>query len=456
MLRDRDAALAPGMLLALSLLGLLGDCDGPSGPGNDPPVAEAGDDQNVVLGRLVTLDGGRSHDEDGGTLSFQWSFASIPAGSTATLSDQASATPTFRPDVAGTYGLRLVVSDGKAASAPDAVTVTVECTGGEIYNNAQWIVGRQASSVPEDPFQVVVNGNACGTTKLLTFASRVAGGTGYPQVFVINSSGYLRIKAGADPSLPLPFGQSFVLGPAVAGTSASFPGTTLFFNPQLQSVSIDTSLLNADGTGTLLIRLVANDAGLPAGSTKSNQIMNLGWDIRLHEPTDARTQADVAGRFTFTEAVTLDPVRTAELQSFRLFQISTLYIDGQSHDVDALRFRGAAGLVELFYAPGLAGTLLPQSPVHLDPANPVFESLHTDDQGAPNGNTPSFRVQELRTTGLAGPVTPRAFFVATTDVNDDNLGAWLHQAPSQATLAAGTAGTIEYSIVATTDPLPAP
>ena len=184
--------------------------------------------------------------------------------------------------------------------------------------------------------------------------------------------------------------------------------------------------------------------------------MDLTWEIRLHEPTDSRTEASVAGRFTFTETVTLDPVRTGEFQSFRLFQVSTLYIDGGSHDVDALRFRGTGGLVQLFYAPGLAGMLLPQPPVHLDPANPVFESLHTDDQGAPNGNTPSYRIVGLRTTGTAGPITPRAFFVATTDVNDDNLGAWLHQSPPQATFAAGTTGTIEYDIVATTDPLAPP
>jgi hypothetical protein len=60
-----------------------------------------------------------------------------------------------------------------------------------------------------------------------------------------------------------------------------------------------------------------------------------------------------------------------------------------------------------------------------------------------------------QTTGpVTGTITPRAFFVATNDVNDDNLGAWLHQSPSQPTIHAGTTGRIEYSVVATTDPLP--
>jgi PKD domain len=454
MMRERGVAVA-GMLLALWLPGLLNGC-GQQPVANDQPVADAGGDQNVVLGALVALDGGGSRDPDGDVLSFRWSFTRRPSGSTVAMSNPTSATPTFRPDAVGAYEIGLAVSDGQGDDSSDAVAITVGCDGDKIFDNAEWIVARQASAVPEDPFQVTVNGINCGTAKLLTFASRVTGTTGYPQVFVINSSGYLRIKAGADPSPPIPFGQSLVLGPAITGTSASFPGTTLFFNPQLQSVSIDTSPLNPDGTGTLLIRLVADDVGLPAGSTKSNQIMDMTWEIRLYEPTEARTQADVAGRFTFTEDVTLDSVRTREFQSFRLVQISTLYIDGGSHDVDALRFRGTAGLVHLFYAPELAGMLLPPSPVHLDPANPVFESLHTDDQGAPNGNTPSYRIIGLRTMGTAGPITPRAFFVATVDVNDDNLGAWLHQSPPQAILAAGTTGRIEYGIVATTDPLAAP
>jgi hypothetical protein len=270
-----NAASTPRILFALLLLGLLNGCS--DGPDNDPPVADAGGDQNVTLGSLVSLNGSRSHDPDSDMLSFRWSFMSRPAGSRATLSNPTFTTPTFRADLVGMYEISLVVNDGKVDSMSDTVIITVGCNGNELFNNAEWVVARQAASIPEDPFQVIVDGNVCGMTKLLTFASRVDGTTRFPQVFVINSSGFLRIKAGADPSPPIPFGQSLVLGPAIFGTSASFPNTTLFFNPQLQTVSIDTSPLNPDGTGTLLIELIANDAGLPTSSTKTNQIMNLTW-----------------------------------------------------------------------------------------------------------------------------------------------------------------------------------
>jgi len=50
----------------------------------------------------------------------------------------------------------------------------------------------------------------------------------FPQVLVIYSSGYLRLKAGADPRPSLPFGQCLVLDPAISGTSTSFPKRTFY------------------------------------------------------------------------------------------------------------------------------------------------------------------------------------------------------------------------------------
>ena len=45
--------------------------------------------------------------------------------------DPTSATPSFTPDVAGTYTIRLIVNDGSVASPPDTVTITAtDDTGG--------------------------------------------------------------------------------------------------------------------------------------------------------------------------------------------------------------------------------------------------------------------------------------------------------------------------------------
>jgi len=91
--------------------------------GNSPPVANAGPDQNVRIGDLVTLDGSGSSDANGNPLTYLWTFASIPDGSTAVLSSVSAVRPTFVVDRIGSYLVRLVVNDGIEDSTPDTVTI---------------------------------------------------------------------------------------------------------------------------------------------------------------------------------------------------------------------------------------------------------------------------------------------------------------------------------------------
>ncbi|MHC1725307.1 MAG: PKD domain-containing protein [Syntrophobacteraceae bacterium] len=94
--------------------------------GNRTPTANAGPDQTVPLGALVTLNGSGSTDPDGDSLTYHWAFLSTPTGSAATLSNPAGAVPTFIADRPGPYELQLVVSDGTLSSTPDTITVTTQ------------------------------------------------------------------------------------------------------------------------------------------------------------------------------------------------------------------------------------------------------------------------------------------------------------------------------------------
>ena len=95
-------------------------------PVNDAPTAEAGPDQEVGEGAAVTLSGSGT-DPEGETLTFAWTQSRGPA---VALSEAAAAAPSFTAPAQlaadTTLVFELVVTDASgAASAPDAVTVTV-------------------------------------------------------------------------------------------------------------------------------------------------------------------------------------------------------------------------------------------------------------------------------------------------------------------------------------------
>jgi hypothetical protein len=73
---------------------------------------------------MVTLNGSGSSDANSDTLTYSWSFTSIPASSAATLSSATAVNPTFTADKDGAYVLSLVVNDGTVSSTADTVTIT--------------------------------------------------------------------------------------------------------------------------------------------------------------------------------------------------------------------------------------------------------------------------------------------------------------------------------------------
>lgn len=125
--------LTTWLLLIALFVAACSSGDSPPAATTTPPatstvVANAGPDQNVLVGSFVTLNGSKSTTSNGNSPLYTWSMVR-PAGSAATLSETDIVNPTFTADVAGTYECELVVSDGQETSPPSKVTITATPPG---------------------------------------------------------------------------------------------------------------------------------------------------------------------------------------------------------------------------------------------------------------------------------------------------------------------------------------
>jgi len=112
------------------------------------PIANAGSDQTVIVGTLVTLNGTGSSDPNTPPLplTYQWTQASGPA---VTLNGANTASPTFTPTTAGTYVFSLIVNNGVSSSTASTVTITV--TPSSVTEQLQSLIAQvQALDVPDN------------------------------------------------------------------------------------------------------------------------------------------------------------------------------------------------------------------------------------------------------------------------------------------------------------------
>jgi chitinase len=101
---------------------------------NQPPNANAGNDQNVEVNTQVNLDGSKSSDQDGEIVSYKWEQT---GGAEIDLKQSDAQTASFDvPESAAdsTLTFKLTVVDDKDASDPDEVTVEI---GSAVNNEAQ-------------------------------------------------------------------------------------------------------------------------------------------------------------------------------------------------------------------------------------------------------------------------------------------------------------------------------
>jgi hypothetical protein len=85
---------------------------------NEPPVADAGLDQTVIVGEIVNFDGSGSYDPDGDPLTYMWDFGDSETGS--------GMLTTHTYTSAGVFTVTLTVIDDSGDPDSDTIQVTVQ------------------------------------------------------------------------------------------------------------------------------------------------------------------------------------------------------------------------------------------------------------------------------------------------------------------------------------------
>ena len=91
--------------------------------GNDPPVADAGPDQNNVVAGTITLDGSGSYDPEGDPMTYAWTQTSGP---TVSISGVNSVRASFTAAAGVTYTFRLTVKDDHGGQGIARVTISTK------------------------------------------------------------------------------------------------------------------------------------------------------------------------------------------------------------------------------------------------------------------------------------------------------------------------------------------
>jgi hypothetical protein len=94
---------------------------------NQPPQAKVKTAQTGgMVGETISLDGSDSSDEDGDTLTYDWTFKSKPASSRTKIEEPEASVTEFIPDKKGMYVVQLMVNDGKTDSSPSTVEFEID------------------------------------------------------------------------------------------------------------------------------------------------------------------------------------------------------------------------------------------------------------------------------------------------------------------------------------------
>ena len=321
---------------------------------NAQPVADAGPDQTVLVGDVVTLNGTGSNDAEGDPLTFTWTLTTVPVDSLAALNDPAVATPVFTVDVPGTYVAQLIVNDGTTDSAPDEIQIV---TG---------------NSAP------VANAGASQTVSV-------------DDLVTLDGSG------SSDPDGdPLTFIWSFSSQPA-ASTAA------------LVDAATETASFTPDVDGTYVVELIVNDGTVdsqPATATILAQVVEPTLELTITEPA--------AGAFINQDTVTVRGTVTV-LDSRVTVQDDFADVTGNDFEAEIALFEGPNDIIVQARSPlGADATTsltitVDTTPPALSVSSPVDRSIVTGSPITVTGSVFDVSAVTCTVNGVDAPVDQAVF-----------------------------------------------
>ena len=267
----------------------------------DTPVAEAGTNLTGFVGQTITLNGSASRN----ATNYVWRITGRPAGSVASLAGASTATPVFVPDLAGVFTLELVVDNGRIASVPDLVSVTVsgqpptittEPASQTLAVGSTAVFSVTAISTLPLSYQWYFNTStvlAGATNATLTLTNVQLADAGSYSVVVANAAGAVS-STGAVLTVFLPLPPAFSTQPVSRGASlgdtVTFTVTASGTPPfSYQWLFNGTNILGATGATLTLPNVTLADAGgyqvvvINAGGTNVSREVSLNFtSLRMY------------------------------------------------------------------------------------------------------------------------------------------------------------------------------
>ncbi len=230
--------------------------------GNTAPTADAGSDQTVKENTTVTLDGSGSIDTDPGDSIVCYTWRQI-SGTTVSLSDSNSMSPTFTASETGSTGeelrFELTVEDSNGLTDTDTCAVTVEDT------NTPPIADAGQDQTVDENVRVTLDGSASRDND--------------PGDSIVSYS--WRQVSGTDVTL--------------SDSTSSIPTfTTPFAGSQGDSLRFELSVVDSNGataTDSCIVNILYNtpvaDAGADQTVTERDTVRFDGSDSSCYNPDDA-------------------------------------------------------------------------------------------------------------------------------------------------------------------------